>query len=115
MYILTLNLTLSRIYACVFLPTTPTEDDLKERKESRSTPKPQPEEKKNAPNEDDGPPTLVLFMAPEPTPGLKRTPTDDPGASSAILCSWEREHALMSTPDLSSSAASEGSSWELFD
>lgn len=65
---------------------------------------------KNVPNDEAGPPTFVLFVPPDPIPGLKRTPIELPGASSLSLRSWLREQALIPTPLPSSSAALGGSS-----
>ena len=43
---------------------------------------------------DDGPPTLVLPVPPEPRPGLKRRPTSAPGRASPKARSWLSEQAL---------------------
>mmetsp|Transcript_799 Transcript_799/g.2483 ORF Transcript_799/g.2483 Transcript_799/m.2483 type:complete len:219 (+) Transcript_799:206-862(+) len=61
----------------------------------------------------EGPPTLVLPVEPEPRPGLKRRPMRAPGHASPKALSWAREQAFTTTPSLTSSATSLGSSWEL--
>ena len=40
------------------------------------------------PNDEDGPPTLVLAVPPLPSPGLKRTPTLAPGTLAASASIW---------------------------
>lgn len=50
-----------------------------------SRPIPRPTTAHHSPKDEEGPPTLVLLVPPDPNPGLNRTPTEDPGASSAIL------------------------------
>ena len=44
------------------------------------------------PKEEDGPPTLVLPVPPEPRPGLKRRPMSAPGKAAPNASSWESEH-----------------------
>mmetsp|Transcript_34944 Transcript_34944/g.76885 ORF Transcript_34944/g.76885 Transcript_34944/m.76885 type:complete len:239 (+) Transcript_34944:741-1457(+) len=68
------------------------------------------------PKEEEGPPTLVLPVPPEPRPGLKRTPSWSPRAprrSSPKARSWRREHALYLMPMSRSSPRSDASSCEL--
>lgn len=67
-----------------------------------------------SPNEEAGPPTFVLLVPPEPSPGLKRTPIEAPGASFPSRRSCSREQALMPTPISRSSDTSDGNSCELF-
>eukprot|EP00965_Chrysotila_dentata_P099297 3283094-Pleurochrysis_carterae.AAC.7 len=53
------------------------------------------------PKEEEGPPTQVLPVPPEPRPGLKCTPSWSPRAprrSSPNARSWRREHALYLMP-----------------
>mmetsp|Transcript_22195 Transcript_22195/g.57021 ORF Transcript_22195/g.57021 Transcript_22195/m.57021 type:complete len:289 (-) Transcript_22195:341-1207(-) len=64
------------------------------------------------PNDEEGPPTLVLPVPPEPTPGLMRSPTLPPVHARPNRSSWAREHAFTLTPRPTTSAisASDGSS-----
>jgi len=50
------------------------------------------------PNDEDGPPTVVLLWLPDPIPGLIRIPTYCPGYNSPNRLSWYNEHALNRTP-----------------
>mmetsp|Transcript_48007 Transcript_48007/g.104386 ORF Transcript_48007/g.104386 Transcript_48007/m.104386 type:complete len:337 (-) Transcript_48007:145-1155(-) len=64
------------------------------------------------PKEEDGPPTLVLLVPPEPTPGLKRMPILVPGSSCPTRSSCFNEQQLIWTPFLISSLKSSASCWE---
>mmetsp|Transcript_3852 Transcript_3852/g.11181 ORF Transcript_3852/g.11181 Transcript_3852/m.11181 type:complete len:344 (+) Transcript_3852:739-1770(+) len=67
------------------------------------------------PNEEDGPPTFVFPVPPEPSPGLNRTPScveRSPRLSRPYSASWRSEHALNLIPRSSSSARSAGVSCE---
>ena len=50
------------------------------------------------PNEEDGPPTVVLLWLPDPIPGLMRIPTSCPGYNSPKRRNCDKEHALNRTP-----------------
>jgi hypothetical protein len=63
------------------------------------------------PNDDDGPPTLVLPVPPDPKPGLNRRPTLDPGNMMPYASSCDSEHALTFRPFSTSSAKKSGNSW----
>mmetsp|Transcript_24553 Transcript_24553/g.59606 ORF Transcript_24553/g.59606 Transcript_24553/m.59606 type:complete len:236 (+) Transcript_24553:491-1198(+) len=64
------------------------------------------------PKEEEGPPTLVLLVPPDPTPGLKRMPIFEPGSSWPTRSSCFNEQQLICTPFLISSLKSSASCWE---
>mmetsp|Transcript_8206 Transcript_8206/g.16182 ORF Transcript_8206/g.16182 Transcript_8206/m.16182 type:complete len:222 (-) Transcript_8206:236-901(-) len=64
------------------------------------------------PKDEDGPPTLVFPVPPEPTPGLNRRPSSLPGHLDTNFSSWRTEQQLILTPMATSSSKPSPSSCE---
>mmetsp|Transcript_10035 Transcript_10035/g.42205 ORF Transcript_10035/g.42205 Transcript_10035/m.42205 type:complete len:290 (+) Transcript_10035:260-1129(+) len=62
------------------------------------------------PNDEDGPPTLVLPVPPDPNPGLNRRPISPPGNASPNASSCDSEHAFTLRPRSTSSGKKSGNS-----